>query len=298
MLNLEWFRTFKAVYETGNLSAAAQSLYISQPGVSVHLNSLEAYTGYRLFERVTKKMVPTDRGTILYNCIIDPINKLEAAEESFHRNSKIEKPTIGVGMGFEIFKYTLEAHLAQLPFNLVLRFGEYRQILQELDTGKLDLILTPQKGQQTNLEYIPFTKERIILICGSETDTEPFDNLLLANDRTAIRQWLKEQIWYTTSADMEHLQRFWMANFDCLPDLKPNYIVPYFSSILRCLSNGKGFAVIPDFLAKKEIALKLVKLAWEGSPHVENILHFGKRKKSIYSNEIRQLEQILARNWF
>lgn len=114
MLNLEWFRTFKAVYETGNLSTAAQALFISQPGVSVHLNSLEAYTGYRLFERVTKKMIPTERGIILYNCIIDPINKLEDAEESFHRNSSVEKPTISVGMGFEIFKYTLEEHLAQI----------------------------------------------------------------------------------------------------------------------------------------------------------------------------------------
>lgn len=298
MLNLEWFRTFKAVYETGNLSTAAQTLFISQPGVSVHLNSLEAYTGYRLFERVTKKMVPTERGIILYNCIIDPINKLEEAEESFHRNSKVEKPTISVGMGFEIFKYTLEEHLAQLPFNLVLRFGEYRQILQELDTGKLDLILTPKKGSQTNLEYIPFTTERIILICGNETDTEQFDSLVLTNERTAIREWLKEQIWYTTAADMEYLEHFWMANFDCLPDLKPNYVVPYFSSILRCLSKGQGFAVIPDFLAKKELALKSVKLAWEGNPHVENTLHFGKRKKTIYANEIRQLEQILTMNWF
>lgn len=124
--------------------------------MSVHLNSLEAYTGYRLFERVA---------------------------------------------------------------NLVLRFGEYRQILHDLDSGKLDLVLTPQRGQQTNLEYIPFTKERIVLICGSETDTKQFDELVLANDRPAIRHWLKAQIWYATAADMEHLQRFWIANFDCLPDL-------------------------------------------------------------------------------
>ncbi|UON85535.1 LysR family transcriptional regulator [Dyadobacter chenwenxiniae] len=48
MLNLEWFRTFKVVYEVGTLSAAAQSLFISQPGVSLHLSALESYTGYRL----------------------------------------------------------------------------------------------------------------------------------------------------------------------------------------------------------------------------------------------------------
>ncbi len=256
MLNLEWFRTFKAIYETGNLSTAAQALFISQPGAGLHLNSLESYTGYRLFERETRKMVPTERGIILYNCIIDPMNKLVEAEESFYRNSKVDKPTISVGMGFETFEHTLEEHIAQLPFNLILRFGEYPQMLHDLDTGALDLILTSQKGRQPTLQYTPFITERIVLICGSETNTEQFDKLVLANERTAIRKWLKEQVWYTTAADMEHLKNFWMTNFDCLPDLKPNYVVPNFSSILRCLRNGNGFAVMPDFLCKKEIADK------------------------------------------
>lgn len=298
MLNLEWFRTFKAIYETGNLSAAAQTLFISQPGVSLHLNSLESYTGYRLFERETRKMLPTERGTFLYNSIINPISALVEAEQSFHRNSKIEKPTISVGMGFETFEYTLEEHIAHLPFNLILRFGEYPQMLHDLDIGALDLILTPQKAQKPNLEYTPFTTERIVLVCGSETDTEQFDKLLSGSEKTALKQWLKAQVWYNTAADMEHLKHFWLNNFDCLPDFKPNYIVPYFSSILRCLSGGKGFAVVPDFLCKKEIAKKTVKLVWEGSPHVENTLFFGKRKKTIYANEIRQLEKILIKNWF
>jgi DNA-binding transcriptional LysR family regulator len=297
MLNLEWFRTFKAIYETGNLSSAAQVLFISQPGVSLHLNSLETYTGYRLFERETRKMIPTDRGIILYNCIIDSMNKLVEAEQSFCRNSKAEKPTVSIGMGFEAFEHTLEEHIAQLPFNLILRFGEHPQMLHDLDSGALDLVVTSQKGKQPNVEYTPFTKERIVLICGSDTNTAPFDKWVTDNDRTALKQWLKEQVWYTTAADMEHLKNFWVTNFECLPDFKPNYVVPNFSSILRCLRNGKGFAVMPDFLCKKEIAQNTVRLAWEGSPHLENMIHFGKRKKSIYAKEIRQLEQLLTKNW-
>ena len=298
MLNLEWLRTFKAIYETGNLSAAAQELYISQPGVSLHLRSLETYTGYRLFERETRKMKPTERATILYNCIIDSMNTLVQVEQGFFRNSKVDKPTIGVGMGFETFEYTLEEHIAKLPFNLILKFGEYEQMLHDLDTGGLDLILTPQKGRQPNLEYTPFTKERIVLICGSETDTTPLDKLLLADKKKDIRQWLKEQVWFTTAADMEHLKNFWLANFDCLPDFKPNFVVPYFGSILRCLQGGKGFAVMPDFFCKKEIENKTVRLAWEGSFPVENILHFAKRKKTMHAREIRQLEELLTNNWF
>lgn len=298
MLNLEWFRTFKAIYETGNLTAAAQLLFISQPGVSLHLNSLEAYTGHKLFDRDTRKLVPTERGIILYNSILDPLNKLVEAEQSFFRNAAGDKPTITVGMGVETFEYILEEHLGQLPFNLIMRFGQYPQMLHDLDTGTADLIVTPQIGRQANFEYTAFTRERIVLVSGSKTDTTQFERLLSANDRVAVKQWLKQQLWYTTAADMDHLKNFWVTNFDCLPDLKPNYVVPSFSSILRCLRNAQGFAVMPDFICKKEIANKTVNLVWEGSPYVENTLHFGKKKKTIYTNEIKQLEKILVKNWF
>jgi DNA-binding transcriptional LysR family regulator len=297
MLNLEWFRTFKVIYEAGTLSAAAQALCISQPGVSLHLSSLESYTGFRLFERDARKMTATERGTMLYNFIIDHMVKLEEAEQVFHRRSKVSKPTISVGMCFEIFQYTLEAHVSELPFNLITSFGAYQQMLMELNSGALDLIITPQRGFQNELEYTPFTKERIVLICGSQTDISVLEQLLLEDDRSAIKQWLSVQIWYTTAADMEHLKRFWVANFDCSPEFRPNYVLPYFNSILRCLSNGVGFAVVPDFLCRKDIDEQAVKLAWEGSPPIENILYFGKRKKTVYSREINQLESIFSKYW-
>src|SRR5689334_9379350 len=144
MLNLEWFRTFKAIYETGNLSNAAQSLFISQPGVSLHLNSLEAYTGYPLFERETRRLIPTERGTILYNCIADSMNRLVDAENAFCRNSITDKPTLSVGLGHEAFEYILAEHMAELPFNLIVRSGEMSQVLQDLISGTLDLALTSQ----------------------------------------------------------------------------------------------------------------------------------------------------------
>ena len=298
MLNLEWFRTFKAIYETGNLSNAAQLLFISQPGVGLHLNSLEAYTGYRLFDRDTRKMIATERGTILYNCIVDSMNKLEEAEERFCRNSSTDKPTLSVGLSFETFEYTLAEHVAQLPFNLIVRFGEYPQMLHDLDSGTLDMVVTSQKGPELNLQYTSFAKERLILICGAQTDTEELHQLISANQRPAIRDWLKRQIWYTTAADMGHLKKFWMANFNCQPDLRPNYVVPYSGAILSCMCNGKGFAVMPDFLCRRELDRQTIVLAWEGDPYVENTLYFGRRKNTRYVVEIRQLEELLTKNWF
>jgi DNA-binding transcriptional LysR family regulator len=297
ILNLEWFRTFKAIYEAGTLSAAADVLFISQPGVSLHLNSLEAYTGYKLFDRSARKMVPTERGKVLYNFIVEPLSKLQTAEQLFHKSSKADRPTISVGMCFETFQYTLEEHIAKLPFNLIIKFGEYPQMQHDLDTGLLDLIITPSKGDQTNLEYRPFSTEKIVLIAGSRTDTHQLSRLLNDQKIDETRDWLKQQIWYSTAADMEHLKNFWLRNFRKHPDFKPNYIVPNISSIVRCLSDGEGFSIIPDFLCRDSIEDGTIKLVWEGSPKLENTLYFGTRKKTIYANEIEILEKIFRQKW-
>jgi len=295
--NLEWLRTFKAIYETGTLSAAAQELFISQPGVSLHLNSLEAFTGHKLFDRSTRKMVPTEKGKILYNYVIDPLKKLETGEQHFHKRALDERATISIGMCFETFQYTLEEHIAQLPFNLIIKFGEYPQMQQDLDNGLLDLIITPQKGNQQNLQYEAFSKERIVLIAGGQTDTTELEELLQKNKIKEAAQLLKKQLWYSTAADMDHLKNYWSTHFGEHPDFSPNYIVPNISSIIRCLSNNTGFSIVPDFLCAEAIASGKIKQIWEGTSPVENILYFGTRKKTMYQAEIGQLESLLKEKW-
>lgn len=294
MLNLEWFRTFKAIYETGTLTGAAQALFISQPGVSLHLNSLEAYTGYKLFDRSAKRMVPTERGKVLYNFILEPLSKLEVSEQLFHRSSKIDRATVSVGMCFETFQFTLEKHIPALPFNAIIKFGEYPQMIHDLDKGLLDLIITPQKGVEKNLTFSPFSKERIVLVAGADTELNALQESLALRDLASAEGWLKEQIWYSTAADMEHLKKFWYLNFKHHPDFKPNYIVPNICSIIRCLSDGIGFSIIPDFLCKDELRSGKLQKVWEGNPIMENTLYFGTRKKTMYEKEIDLIKKIFV----
>ncbi|WPU99771.1 LysR family transcriptional regulator [Mucilaginibacter sp. cycad4] len=295
MVNFEWFRTFKAIYETGSLTGAAEALFISQPGVSLHLSSLESYVGYKLFDRTSRRMVSTERGKILYNYIQESISKLEEAERHFHKSTEKDVPTISIGMCFETFQFTLEPYLPTLPFNVIIKFGEYPEMLADLDNGILDMIVTPHKGDYKGLEYKPFFKERIVVLAGAQTPTDEFNELLKTKDLTQIQNWLKAQIWYGSSGDMEHLRRFWHINFGKRPDFKPNFIVPNMGSIIRCLSNGRGIAVIPDFLSKKERDSGNIKLLWEGYNLIENTLYFGTRKKSIYAEQVGMIQEIFER---
>lgn len=292
MVNLEWFRTFKAIYETGTLTGAAEALYVSQPGVSLHLSSLEAHVGFKLFDRGSRRLIPTERGKILYNFIQEPLLKLQEAEEHFHKSTEKDIPTISIGMCFETFQFTLEPYLNTLPFNVIIKFGEYPEMLHGLDAGILDLIVTPQKGDYKGLEYKPFFQERILLVAGAKTDPEPFSRLETSEEK---ENWLKQQKWYGTTADMEHLRRFWFTNFGKRPDFKPNYIVPNMSSILRCIGNNEGVAVIPHFLSKNELEKGSIYILWEGYTPIENTLYFGTRSKTMFAGEIAKVEEIFRK---
>jgi DNA-binding transcriptional LysR family regulator len=295
MVNLEWYRTFKAIYKTGTLTGAAEALFISQPGVSLHLGSLESYVGYKLFDRTGRRMIPTERGKVLFNSIIEPLMRLEDTEKNFQKSTEKHTPTISVGMCFETFQITLEQYISTLPFNVIIRFGEYREMLDQLDKGILDLIITPQKGTSPNIEHEAFSSETIVMVCGNEVDDIAFLELLKKKDNDAILTWLKDQKWYGTTSDMEHLFRFWQLNFNSNPDFRPNYIVPNINSIVRCLTSGKGLAVIPDFLCRKEVESGLVKVLWEGSTKLKNTLHFATRRRTQYGSEIALIKDLFRK---
>lgn len=298
MINFEWLRTFKSVYETRSFTKAAKELYISQPGVSLHIGSLEAYVGYTLFERISKKLIPTEKAKILYNFTLEPLLKLETAEQTFHKTTKTERSTVSIGMCFETFQFTLEKHIPTLDFNVIIRFGLYEQMFSDLDHGLLDLIITPHKTNLKNLEFEAFSKEKIVLVNGSGTDTSELKTLLKNQKIEEAEAWLKQQIWYSTAADMEHLNNFWKANFNRHPDFKPNYIVPNICSIVRCLSGNSGFSIIPDFLCKKEIASGGIEITWEGNQKIENILHFGERLKNPVQKEVDLIKSIFRNENF
>ena len=87
MVNLEWYRTFKSVYKNGNFSLAAKELFISQPAVSQQIGMLEAHVGYKLFNRKSKGVEPTEYAKLLNNLIIEALDRLEKCGKWFSSQS-------------------------------------------------------------------------------------------------------------------------------------------------------------------------------------------------------------------
>lgn len=292
MVNLEWYRTFKAIYNKRTLTAAAEALFISQPGVSLHLSSLESYVGAKLFDRVAKKMVPTEQGKVLYNSIIEPLTKLEAIEKRFQKSTELEVPTINIGMCFETFQHILERHLHTFNFNIISSFSPYQNLLKDLEKGIIDVVITPIKADIKGIVYVPFGSETIVLIGSKDIDKATFKEEIKRRSSSDLLLFMKQEKWYGTSSDNEHFKRFWLSNFKTLPDFRANYIVPNFKSIINSLSHGRGLAIVPDFLCKTEIENGQLQLLWEGVSPIKNQLYFAYRNNSIFKDQVNEILNI------
>ena len=296
MVNLEWYRTFKEIYENGTLTKASVALYASQPGVSVHLNALEAYVGKKLFERTSRKMIPTEDGKFLYEYIIESLKKLEIAEQHFKKTTQEKNPSLNIGMCSEMFQLIIEPEIPKLDFDLVARFGAHTDLIKDLNNGILDLVITPKKQNEKKslVEYVPFSKERIILIAGIKTNTSEIQKHIKAKDFSKLEDELLQNVWYSSSNEMEHFRRFWFENFNKKPAFKPNYILPNITSIIRCLNNGNGLALVPDFLCQEQILRNEINLVWEGKVKTENTLYFASRTDLKYKKELDTIKNIFT----
>lgn len=58
---------FRAVMVTGTVTQAAEMLHVSQPAVSRMLADLEYELGFKLFERTSRQLIPSDEGRALYH---------------------------------------------------------------------------------------------------------------------------------------------------------------------------------------------------------------------------------------
>lgn len=116
-IDLELFRTFKAVFEIGTISGAARVLEVTQPSVTGHLKALEAYAGHPLFERSTRNMKPTLYAKQLYNKVASSLTQLEVAEDFLQRKcNQSRSVTLYVGIYPGLFRQLLVPNIKKLDW--------------------------------------------------------------------------------------------------------------------------------------------------------------------------------------
>jgi DNA-binding transcriptional LysR family regulator len=83
-MDIRKLEAFCHVYELQSFSKAGEVMYLSQPTISSHVSNLEAELGVRLFDRLGRRVLPTQAGDILYRSartIFDQVAKARSSIE-------------------------------------------------------------------------------------------------------------------------------------------------------------------------------------------------------------------------
>lgn len=79
-MNLKEQKYICVIAETGNITRAAEKLYISQSALSMYVNNLESILDIKLFDRAGKRFVLTEAGRLY----VDKAKKMLALQEEFN----------------------------------------------------------------------------------------------------------------------------------------------------------------------------------------------------------------------
>lgn len=143
-LNITLLKTFVAVAEMRNLTAAGASLGLSQPTVSQHLQRLEEYLGKPLLHRDTRPVELTPAGNSLLRGLPELIASFEAVLASVRAQGASQRDVLRIAMS-DSMSCVLGAEILTLAGNLArkleLRAGISPWIEESLRSGQCDLAI-------------------------------------------------------------------------------------------------------------------------------------------------------------
>lgn len=167
-------RTFLAVVEAGNYTAAADQLHMSQPAVSLHIRSLEDQLGgVRLFRRMGQRMVPTHAGEELLAAAKELVALSERTEQTIRslRGHVTGRVAIGCtpGGGETLLPSLLAVFLAQCPEVVLDVVVEPAPLLLDaLEMRRVSLLLFEEQQRRRGWETHALGNEPLVLLAPPE----------------------------------------------------------------------------------------------------------------------------------
>ncbi len=156
--NLNYYNIFFTVANTGNISKAAEQLYISQPAISKSISKLEASLGCKLFIRTSKGVTLTEEGTLLYKSLKGAFDSINYGEESLKRMQNLGIGQIKIGVSTSLCKYILMPYLQIFVkknphIKIIIECNSTIETLGLLEEGKIDIGLICHSDNIHDLEY-------------------------------------------------------------------------------------------------------------------------------------------------
>jgi DNA-binding transcriptional LysR family regulator len=293
MVNLEWYRTFKSVYKNGNFSLAAKELFISQPAVSQQISMLEAHVGYKLFNRKSKGVEPTEYAKLLNNLIIEALDRLENVENGFRSKALDANRLITMGISKHLFRSIGSTLISKFDY-IDFSFHTNDALFELVNAKKIDFAIVTNRYDTFDTVQKKLGAIRQIVVASTNLDVSTLKNSIANRDFFAVESALNEQKWYSHDAGIPHIKLFWLHVFNKKrPSMIPNYIIPSEHEMLEVLSKNTGVAVTWDINAQSFLEKDQLQLIWKSDQMPITSVYLLSAKNANFSSAASLIQDAL-----
>jgi DNA-binding transcriptional LysR family regulator len=280
-------RYFAAVAQEGNLSRAAERLYLSQPSLTKQIKQLEDLLGVRLFTRSRAGMALTEPGRVLAERVPALLAEWERVRHETQAAAGRAARVLRVGFlasaANEATQEIVAAFGRRRPgWRVDMRQASWRDPTAGLADGHVDVALlrSPFPGEERLRVVVLFTEPRWVAL--------PAGHPLAVRDRIAFRE-LWDEPFVAAPPETGRWRDYWLA-VDEREGNPPRIgaVTEHPDDWLNAIANGYGVALAPESSARfysrpgvvyrpvTEVGPSQVGVAWapaaDGDPVVQDFV--------------------------
>lgn len=202
--NLNHYKIFYEAAKTGNISKAAETLYISQPAVSKSITKLEQSLGQTLFIRSKRGVKLTAEGTTLYTYLKQAFESIDTAEKALRHASELGMGQLRIGVSTSLCKHILLSYLQDFirenpHVKITIECNPTFETIQLLKQDKIDIGLICDTPLEKGYHFSPLRSIQDTFV----TTQTYLDNLQvregeLADNNSNLKDDVKENTYHTS----------------------------------------------------------------------------------------------------
>ncbi len=245
-MDFKQLEAFVYVVKLKSFSKAAQRIYLTQPTISAHINSLEKELDTKLLERGTKYVYPTKPGSILFQYAVKMLNLRNEACCAVKNYNKELKGTLTICASTVPSQYILPKVISvfreeypNVTFNI--RRQDSQQVISSVSQGLADIGFCGTDTHSSDCIFESFTKDHLVIITPNNEHFRQMQSTGMRTDALKKEPIILREEGSGTRKEMEHFLS--KAGIE-LGELK---IVAQFNdpdSIKHSVSQGMGISII------------------------------------------------------
>jgi len=168
-MDIYQLQVFLSVYRNRSFSRASEELNVTQPSVSAHIKKLEEELGVRLFDRVSRKTLPTKEADLLNIRSGEIVRKLSDIKTDLAGLQREVKGLLTVGASNIPGSYILPSMAAgfrdafpEVFFQLLIK--DPAEVVDMIRAGELMLGLVEKDSGLSGLETLHVIKDELVLV--------------------------------------------------------------------------------------------------------------------------------------